>query len=276
MRNAWRQHWPEYVMEAAGLGFFMCAACAFGTLLEYPLSAVHQGLADPFRRRVLMGLAMGLTAVGLIYSPWGKQSGAHLNPAVTVTFFRLGKVAGADTLFYIAAQFIGAVLGVLCAAILLGSALAEPPVHYVVTLPGAAGPGVAFATEVAISFLLMSVVLTVSNTPRVARYTGLCAGILVAIYITCTAPLSGMSMNPARTFGSALPAHVWAHLWIYCTAPLLGMLAAAEVFLRRHGVQRVLCAKLHHQNTKRCIFTQCRYQPLGETEVTMTDQAVRR
>jgi len=103
----------------------------------------------------------------------------------------------------------------------------------------------------------------------------LCAGILVATYITFTAPLSGMSMNPARTFGSALPAHVWTHLWIYCTAPLLGMLAAAEVFLRRHGAHRVLCAKLHHQNTKRCIFTPGGYQQLGETGVTMTDQAVR-
>jgi len=78
MRDALRQHWPEYFMEAAGLGLFMISAGVFGTLLEYPGSPVQQAVADPFLRRILMGTAMGLTAIGIIYSPWGKQSGAHL------------------------------------------------------------------------------------------------------------------------------------------------------------------------------------------------------
>ena len=90
--NALRQHWPEYLMEAAGLGMFMISACLFGTLLEYPGSPVHNAIADPMLRRVLMGFAMGLTAIGIIYSPWGKQSGAHINPSITMTFFRLGKI----------------------------------------------------------------------------------------------------------------------------------------------------------------------------------------
>jgi aquaporin Z len=67
-------------------------------------------------------------------------------------------------------------------------------------------------------------------------------------------PLSGMSMNPARTFGSAFPAQLWTALWIYFTAPPLGMLLAAEVYLWQKGAQSVFCAKLHHQNPKRCIF----------------------
>src|SRR5207247_6208711 len=112
----------------------------------------------------------------------------------------------------------------------------------------------AFAAELAISFLLMSVVLTVSNTRRIASLTGLFAGVLVASYISLEAPLSGMSMNPARTFGSAMPAHMWTALWIYFTAPPLGMLLAARLYLWRHGAHRVACAKLHHQNDKRCIF----------------------
>ena len=90
------------------------------------------------------------------------------------------------------------------------------------------------------------------------RFTGLCAGILVATYITLEAPLSGMSMNPARTFGSAVSAQLWTALWIYFVAPPLGMLLAAELSVRRHGAQSVLCAKLHHHNTRRCIF-HCRY-----------------
>ncbi len=69
MLNALKQHWPEYLIEAAGLGFFMLSACAFGTLLEYPGSPVRQAINDPFARRILMGAAMGLTAVAIVYSP---------------------------------------------------------------------------------------------------------------------------------------------------------------------------------------------------------------
>jgi aquaporin Z len=260
MYEALRWHWPEYMIEAAGLGLFMVAACGFGTLLEYPYSPVRQAIADPVLRRFLMGLAMALTAVSLIYSPWGKQSGAHFNPAVTLTFVRLGKVTFWDAWFYVLGQFIGGVTGVLLAGAGLGAALAQPPVHYVVTLPGRGGVGIAFAAEVAITFLLMSVILSVTNTPRLARYTGLFAGALVATYITVEAPLSGMSMNPARTFASAMPAQAWTALWVYFSGPLLGMFCAAEVYVRRYGRHQVLCAKLHHQNTKRCIFAQCGYR----------------
>jgi aquaporin Z len=251
MINALKQHWPEYLMEAAELGAFMVSACAFGVLLEHPASPVRQAIADGDLRRVLMGLAMGLTAVGIIYSPWGKQSGAHFNPSVTLTFWRLGKVKGADALFYVLAQFIGGVLGVALMSVLLPKALGAPAVNYVVTLPGKFGVSSAFVAELVISFLLMSVVLRVSNTIRLARYTGLFAGALAATYISLEAPISGMSMNPARTFGSAFGAQLWTALWLYFTAPPLGMLAAAQVYLWQK--QQVACAKLHHQNNKRCI-----------------------
>jgi ABC-type multidrug transport system fused ATPase/permease subunit len=90
--DALRRHWPEYVMEGAELGLFMISACTFVVLLEYPTSPVHQAIPDFFLRRVLIGIAMGLTAIGIIYSPLGQRSGAHFNPSVTLTFFRLGKV----------------------------------------------------------------------------------------------------------------------------------------------------------------------------------------
>jgi len=247
-------------MEAAGLGIFMVSACAFAALLEHPASPVRQAIAAPLVRRMLMGMAMGLTAVGIIFSPWGKQSGAHMNPSVTLAFFRLGKIAPWDAVFYILAQFVGGVVGVGLMAVLLGAVLAHPTVNYVVTVPGAAGPGVAFLAEFVIAFGLMLVVLIVSNSRRLAPLTGVFAGALVAIYISTEAPLSGMSMNPARTFGSALSAQVWTEGWLYFIAPLLGMLLAAELYVRWSGFDRVMCAKLHHHNTKRCIFQQCGYQ----------------
>jgi len=253
-----RDHWPEYLMEAAGLGLFMISAAVMTSLLEYPHSPLYPLLPDPVVRRVLIGIAMGLTAIGIIYSPWGKRSGAHLNPAVTMTFFRLGKIQGLDALFYVLAQFAGGLIGLLLASLAIGMAIEHPTVNYVVTVPGLDGAGMAFAAEACISFGLMLVVLIVSNHTKLNVWTGVFAGVLVAIYIALEAPFSGMSMNPARSFASALPAHLWTDFWVYLTAPFFGMLLAAECYVRFPGARLVLCAKLHHHNDQRCIFC-CNY-----------------
>jgi aquaporin Z len=254
-----KRHWPEYLMEAAGLGLFMVSACGFAVLLFHPASPVSGMLNSPLQGRMLMGLAMGLTAIGIIYSPLGQRSGAHINPATTLTFLRLGKIDRRDALWYIFAQFAGSVAGVVIASLALGQLITHPSVNYAITVPGADGAGIAFIAEVAISFLLMAVVLTISNRKRVSRLTGLCVGLLVAIYISFEQPLSGMSMNPARTFGSALLAQVWTGLWVYFIAPPAGMLLAAEVYTRVLGSERILCAKLNHHTTAHCIF-RCNYQ----------------
>jgi len=269
-QNAMSRHWPEYLIEAGGLGAFMVSACLFGTLLFHPASPVTQAIVSPDLRRVLMGGAMALTNISLIYSPWGRQSGAHLNPAVTLTFYRLGKVAPPDLAGYVIAQFVGGCLGVAVAAALLGNLIRNPAVDYVVTVPGMAGTWIAFLAETVISFVLMSVVLFVSNRPRWMRYTGLCAALLVALYISVEAPLSGMSMNPARTFGSALAAHRWTDLWIYFTAPPLGMLSAAALYQRLYGMTSVFCAKLVHDSARRCIF--CAYHQTPEKEEAYRDK----
>jgi aquaporin Z len=266
--NALRRHYPEYLMEAAGLGLFMISAAMFTALLEHPASAIHQAIASPLLRRFLMGVAMGLTAITIVYSPWGQQSGAHLNPAVTLTFFRLGKVKLWDALFYILFQFFGGLIGLWLAGGILRGAIADPSVNYIVTTPGVGGVGIAFWAELIISCGMMLMVLLVSNHPSRGRYTGLCAGALIATYITLEAPLSGMSMNPARTLASAIPAQHWTALWVYFTAPLAGMLLAAEVYVRWKGRGAVRCAKLHHQNYQRCIF-RCGYRQRG-TESAQT------
>jgi aquaporin Z len=256
---ALRRHWPEYLIEACLLGAFMVSALGFTVLLEHPASAVHVALPDATLRRALMGCAMGATAITLVLSPWGQRSGAHFNPALTLAFLRLGKIEPADALGYVAAQFVGGALGVVAIAALLGSLVADPQVNYAVTLPGMAGVATAFGAELAISFVTMLTVLVVSNHARLARFTPLFVGALVAIWITFEAPLSGMSMNPARSFASAAGGGLSSSLWLYFTAPPLGMLLAAEAFVRVRGSRAVHCAKLHHQNAQRCIF-RCGYQ----------------
>jgi aquaporin Z len=263
--EALKGHWPEYLMEAFGLGLFMFSACGFGVLLEHPASPIRQAIADKTLRRVLFGAAMAATAILNVYSPWGKRSGAHLNPALTLTFWRLGKVDTWDAVLYSLCQFAGAIGGVLAARMLFGDLIAYSSVNYVATMPGPAGDLVAFTAEVIIAFILISVVLRVSNIARLSGYTGLFAGALVMTFISLEAPLSGMSMNPARTLGSAVPGGIWTAIWIYFTAPPMGMLLAAEVYLRLKGERRVFCAKLNHHNNKRCIFRCSFGELLSET-----------
>jgi aquaporin Z len=262
--NAFREHWPEYLMEAWGLGLFMSAAGGVWTLLVYAGSPVAQAVTDPMLRLALMGAAMGLTSMGIIYSPWGKQSGAHVNPAVTLVFLRLGKISRWDAFFYILFQFAGGLLGMALVYFVLGEKLASPPVSFVVTVPGRNGAPVAFLAEFIISFLLMLTILLTTNSARLARLTGVFAGVLVAVYIAVEAPFSGMSMNPARTVATALPAGVWTDIWIYFTAPVVGMQLAISAYrlvarLITKKEPAVICAKLNHHTHRRCIFKGCGY-----------------
>lgn len=263
--QALRSHWPEYLIEGWALGTFMVSAGLFATLFDYPGSPIHQAIADADLRRLLVGIAMGCTAVALIYSPWGQRSGAHMNPAVTFSFLRLGKVRAWDACFYVLAQFAGGTLGVLLVVAVLGDAFAQPPVSYAATLPGAAGPWVAFAAELLISAGMMFTVLTVAGHPRLAPRTGWFAGALVATWITLEAPLSGMSMNPARSFASALPGGLWSYFWIYLVAPLAGMQLGAAIHVLRRPRGEALCAKLVHGAGQRCIH--CGYEPPAPTGV---------
>jgi aquaporin Z len=256
---ALRAHWREYFIEAAALGIFMISACVLVVLLEHPASPIHQTLEDAaLLRRAFIGLAMGLTAIGIICSPWGRRSGAHMNPAVTLTFLSLRKVDPWDALFYIFFQFAGGVAGVLLASVLIGPPLEHSAVNYILTAPGSAGPWAAFAAEFAISLLMMATILWFSNSAGLHRFTPLAAGTLVCLFITFEAPLSGMSMNPARSFGSAFSAGEWTALWIYFIAPTAAMLLASVIYRFRRGAHRVFCAKLHHHNNQPCIF-RCRF-----------------
>jgi aquaporin Z len=254
-----RLHWPEYLMEASELCLYMFFTCVFATLLRHPASPLRHFIVEELPRRVLMGSAMGVTAIAIVMSPWGKQSGAHFNPGITVAFFWLGKVELWDAFWYATGQFLGGISGVALAAALLRGAASDGAVRYAVTAPGVYGDGAAFVAELIISFILMSTILFASNREKLARYTPYFSGALVLIYLTLEAPISGASTNPARSLGSALHASYWHALWIYFVAPPLGMLAAAEVFLRARGGVPPRCAKLYHTSDKRCIF-HCDYR----------------
>ncbi|MFN7022501.1 MAG: MIP/aquaporin family protein [Phycisphaerales bacterium] len=247
-------HGSEYAIEAGLLGVFMLVACAGSAMVNHPGSPVARRLVGPLRRRAVMGVLMGLTAVALIYSPAGARSGAHMNPATTLTYWLLGKVGGWDAAFYVLFQFIGGLAGVGLARVALGRVVAHPSVNFVATVPGRRGVGAAWAGEFVIGLVLMSVVLATSNHPATAAYTGVVVGVLVAVFIVVEAPLSGMSLNPARTLGSAVAARSSRGLWVYFTAPPVGMVCAALVYTGVTGHGCVHCAKLNHPDGGACHF----------------------
>ncbi|MBA3318886.1 MAG: aquaporin [Gemmatimonadales bacterium] len=227
--EALRRHWPLYLMEGAQLALFMAVALYLALGLEHPGSRLRQAIARPLLRRALFGLGIAITVIVLIYSNWGRRSGAHFNPAVTLSMLHLQRIQPWDALFYIMAQFGGGWLGVVLAAAPFPRASAHKDVNYVVTAPGPPGVAAAFAAEFLISFILMATLRLVQQHDQAKPYLGYVAGLLLFLYITFEAPLSGMSLNPARSVASAIPARSWKGIWIYFAAPILAMLLAVEL-----------------------------------------------
>jgi aquaporin Z len=250
--NKLRRHWHLYIFEGAELGIFMFSACCVDALLYCISSPLAHWVGGPGLRGLLMGASMGGTAVLIIHSTMGKRSGAHFNPAITLTYLWLGKIHPIDAAFYVVGQFIGGIAGVGLAWILLGKFLSNPPVTDAVTVPGIYGNAGAFGAEFLMAFVLMGVVLWTSNRPAFAKSTGYLVGILITFYVLIFGPISGFSINPARTVASAVFANVWTGWWIYFTAPVLGMFAAAQLYVKAYGREGLACAKLHHGPSELC------------------------
>ena len=150
-------------MEGTEISVLMLSTCISGTLLYSRDSPLNNLALSPSVRSLLMGTAVAITAFLVITSPLGRRSGAHMNPAITGAFFWLGRVHRWDAAFYVAAHFLGAVVGVLVARKILGMQLSAPPVQYLMTVPGMYGSPAALLAVFALSAVLMGVVLYSSN-----------------------------------------------------------------------------------------------------------------
>ncbi len=206
-----------YVAEFVGtfgLVFAGCGAIMTDTLSHGQVS--HVGVS----------LVFGLIIAAMIYAT-GHLSGAHLNPAVTLGFavarqFPARRVAG-----YLLAQLLGATAAALTLRMLLGNVASLG-----VTQPGGAGGAwQAFWLEALLTFFLMFVIMAIATDSRaVGQAAGLAIGATVALEALFGGPISGASMNPARSFGPALASGNWASFWIYLFAPVLGAVSAALLY----------------------------------------------
>ncbi len=171
-----------------------------------------------------IGLAFAFVVTAMIYA-LGHLSGAHINPAVTLGFWSVRKFPAAEVVPYIAAQCGGGA----AASLILRSTLG-PVGELGATLPRIPVPA-AFAIEWLLSFALMFVIMAVATDERVVDgFAPLAVGMTVGFCALMGGPLTGGSMNPARSFGPALAGSLWQTHWVYWLAPITGMMTAARVY----------------------------------------------
>ncbi|MGH7498556.1 MAG: MIP/aquaporin family protein [Gemmatimonadales bacterium] len=204
-------------VAAEAIGTFFLVLIGPGSVMvnAYSRGAVgHVGIA----------LAFGFVVACMVYAV-GHISGAHLNPAVTIAFWSVGKFPGSRVPGYVAAQCSGAVLASATLLALLG-----PVGNMGATIPSVS-TGAAFGLEWLLSFALMFVVMAVATGDRLADgFAGLSVGLTVGFCAMMGGPITGASMNPARSFGPAVVGGLWTSHWLYWLAPVMGMLTAARIY----------------------------------------------
>jgi MIP family channel proteins len=203
---------------AEGLAAFALVFAGCGAVVT---NATHQGALGA----VGVSLVFGLVIMVMIYAT-GHLSGAHINPAVTIAFTITRHFPGRDAVAYIAAQLAGATAG----ALLLLAAWSDKPAHLGTTLPSV-GTGTALVYEIVLTAFLMFVIIAVATDTRaVGAAAAIAIGGTVGLDALFGGPITGASMNPARSFGPALASGTWTHFWIYIAGPVIGAALGAFAY----------------------------------------------
>ncbi len=247
-------HWAEYAAELLGTAFNLFVGLSAVVLDFGSHSPVEPLIPDRGLRLLLTGLVFAGSGSLVAISPLGKLSGAHINPSVTLAFWVQGKMHRQDLIGYISAQFVGAILGVTLLAVVWRDRAAS--IKNGMTLPGSAySSWMAFGAEVSITFLLVLLIFIFVSSTRLMRWTPLMTWFVVAIMVWLESPVSGTSLNPARSFAPALVTPLWKDQWVYLIAPPLGSLLAVMAFRSWCPVGReILTGKLFHAPHYRSIF----------------------
>ena len=252
--HAW--HWPEYGAELAGTAwnvFVGLSAVVFNFAPGMPGARL---IPDASLRLWVTGLIFAGSGSLFTISPWGRLSGAHLNPSVTLAFWAHGKMRWHDGVGYLVAQFVGGVAGAGLLALCWRKHASA--VGGGVTLPGSGYTvAAAFGAEFTMTFGYLLAIFYFVSRSWLARWTPLMNWVVVAGLVWIGAGISGTSLNPARSFGPALVAETWRDQWIYFIAPPLGGVAAALLSPWMSRGREALTAKLFHSGLYRSIFKNC-------------------
>jgi aquaporin Z len=263
--SRWRRlHWPEYASELVGTAFLVFIALSTVALNFGQGSPLALVLPNNSVRRLLAGLLLAASGPLIAISPLGKLSGAHLNPAVSLAFWLQGKMHQHDLVGYMVSQFLGAALGAGLAVLLWRQQAAS--VHNGITAPGIGYPiWSVFLIEMGCTCLLVLAIFLFVSRHHLLHWTPLMSWLLVALIYWQAAPISGSSLNPARSFGPALVSWFWHDQWVYYLASPIGAILAVVLFrqLRLIGINDVLTAKMFHAPRYRCIFKQVKAPQLN-------------
>ena len=246
-------HLAEYCCEMAGAFFNLFVGLNivifdFGKGLP-----MEQWVPSPSARLLINGIIYAGSGALFAILPWGKLSGAHLNPSVSLAFLLRGKMHLRDFFGYVTFQVFGAIIAAAMTVWLWGKYASSVE-------DGVTQPGVGFAiwfvflAEVVMTFLLVLLIFTFVSSERLARWTPCATWIACALMVWQGAPISGTSLNPARSFGPALVSGIWAYQWLYWAAPLLGATLAVLTFRIVASERNILTAKLFHAPEYRSIF----------------------
>jgi aquaporin Z len=220
----------KYVAELVGtfvLVFMGCGSAVFSNLLGIPLTYALVGIA----------FAFGLAVLVMVYAIGG-ISGCHINPAVSISMLAAGKLSVKDTIVYIAAQCVGAIIG---AAALYWIATGNPQYSiasglgqngYDSASPSGFSMASAFAAEVILTFIFLLVIHGSTSEKAPKGFAGISIGLSLVLIHLVGIPITGTSVNPARSLGPAIIVGGTAlnQLWLFWIAPIIGGLLAAAVW----------------------------------------------
>lgn len=242
-------HIAEWAAEFVGTAVLVFAVLLTLAVMFRPGSAVEGWMPSESARLLVLGLLIAIFIVGIAVSPLGRLSGAHLNPAVTLAFWITGHVHPHDLFGYWGAQVLGGLTGTLALRAVWGDA--ADGVH-----DGAISPAVAPGAAVLIEALMVGVLLAAMflflSETRLARWTPVAAGVVVALATWLGARLTGTGLNPARTLGPNLVSGDWSSWWVYLVGPLSGAVLVAVLW--RVVPRIVLTAKLFHDPRYRSVL----------------------
>jgi aquaporin Z len=247
----WRVRWRLFFSELIGTALLVLGGLSVVIVMFGDGSPMGRLVPNEPLRMTLTAFLFGTIGSAIALSWVGRESGAHINPAVTMAFWMTHKVDLRTATGYIVAQLLGAWLGAL--PLLAWGAMGRS-VAFGATIPGAGySTTVVLLGEIVTTFGLIATICIFLGFRHLRRYTPFVIPFLYAVMVPLEAHISGTSTNPARTFGPALISGRWDGWWIYWTGPMLGMLIA--ILVCGSLARRIEVAKLYHfENDRRRLF----------------------
>jgi aquaporin Z len=255
-------HWRIWAAEGAGTGLMMLGGLSAVCLTFGRGSFLAEALSSDSVRRLVAGALFAACVSLVAVSPLGRLSGAHLNPAVTLSFRVLGRVSRHDVGGYLVAQLAGALTGTALVWVVWGSTArsVDGGATAVTT-----SPAIAVALEIAMTAVLIGVILFFVSSMRLARWTPLAIWPVITALVWVGSPYTGTSLNPTRSAAPAVLFGQTADLWIFLIAPIVGALALALLWRSRDRGGQPKTAKLFHdQNYPCCLGTEMPAMPVHE------------